>query len=95
MSVFCQMERELAHISAMVALLKKSPAASNNPVMDPAYWRARIRNATRQAALDHVLSERVTNLIAQLDGIPTTRTSGTHGHIPSSAMLGATGKLIA
>ena len=58
MSALCQMERELAHISAMVALLKSRTLLNpKSPVMDPAYWRARIRETTRQGTLDRRGSE--------------------------------------
>lgn len=81
MSASCQLERGLAHISAMIALLRDSPPLdAKSPVMDPTYWRARIRNATRQATLDDVLQQRVMSLIAQLDAIPAAPTSGTQGH---------------
>ncbi|SDI34042.1 hypothetical protein [Paraburkholderia phenazinium] len=71
MSAFCQLERELAHISAMIVLLRdRMPLDTKSPVMDPAYWRARIRNAATQATLDGVLQQRVIDLIAQLDAIP-------------------------
>lgn len=68
MSASCQLELELAHISAMIVLLRdRVPLDAKSPVMDPAYWRARIRNATRHATLDCVLQQRVIDLIAQLD----------------------------
>lgn len=72
MSEFCQLDRELAHISAVIASLKISaPLNRKSPVMDPAYWRVRIREATGQAVLNSVYEQRILNLIAQLEAIPT------------------------
>jgi hypothetical protein len=86
MSASCQLERELAHISAMIALLRDRVALdANNPVMDPAYWRARIRNAAREAPLDSVLQQRVINLIAKLDAIPAASASAKQEHKRSRA----------
>lgn len=93
MSAFCHLERELAHISAMVALLETRTSVDvKSPVKDPAYWRAIIQDSTRQAALDRVLQQRVTNLIAQFDGIPTAPPGGTHAHKPSWTFSRVAGK---
>lgn len=84
MSAFRQFERDLAHISAMVALLRTHSLTNpKSPVMDPAYWRARIRDATRQVAMDRELQERVTNLIGQLDEISRSpRPASARQHAP-------------
>lgn len=91
MSALCQLERELAHINAMISLLKThSPPEPISPVMDPAYWRARIRDTTRQAALNRALQERIADLFAQLDEIQANQLVGCKD-APWRAMPGVEG----
>ena len=67
-----QLERELAHISKAVAFLSACKSLdAKSSVMDPAYWRTRLQNATQNAPVHPAFQCHIIELTIQLDKLAT------------------------
>ncbi|AOR67207.1 hypothetical protein BBJ41_06390 [Burkholderia stabilis] len=71
MSWYCDVERELTHISGAIGLLEQTQNAfiNQSPVNDPAYWRAKLDKLRTRFTRDKVLERKMSELFARLDRI--------------------------
>lgn len=69
MSWYCDVERELTHIRAAIDLLERTKGhfATEMPVSNPAYWRARLNKIRERFEKEKIITVQINALYARLD----------------------------
>ena len=72
MHSYRELERELQHIKACIALLEQTQAYlfPKTPVVDPAYWKARLTAITDERLRNVGLEKHALELLARVDQLP-------------------------
>ncbi|AUT54786.1 MULTISPECIES: hypothetical protein [Paraburkholderia] len=78
MSLYGELERELAHIRTAIALLEQTRGyfSSQTPVGDPAYWAERLRTAVSGYVSDRAIEKQAEELLARLNTLKNMRPKG-------------------
>lgn len=69
MHTYHELERELQHIKACIALLEQTQAYlfSKTPAADPAYWKARLKAINDERLRNFGLEKHALELLARVD----------------------------
>ncbi|WP_213306181.1 hypothetical protein [Paraburkholderia sacchari] len=78
MRSYREMERELLHIRAAIALLEQTRAylSLRMPINDPAYWKARLKLVLDEQPRDLALEKQAVELLARMHRLQTENQSG-------------------
>jgi hypothetical protein len=77
MRSYRELERDLLHIKAAIALLEQTRAylSLRGPVDDPAYWKAKIRQLTSEWPRDRMLERQAADMMSRLENLAPISTS--------------------
>ncbi|WP_183732914.1 hypothetical protein [Paraburkholderia sp. WP4_3_2] len=77
MRSYRELERDLLHIEAAIALLEQTRAylSLGGPVNDPAYWKAKIRQLTSEWPRDRMLERQAADMMTRVENLALIPTS--------------------
>jgi hypothetical protein len=80
MRSYREMERELLHIMAAIALLEQTRAylSLRMPVNDPAYWKARLKALLDEESRDFALERQAVDLLARVHQLQADTSCSEH-----------------